>query len=92
MRRMILMFRSHSKGVLARYCGKIDSRIGKSELGVSIIEELKRRRVLYTDNIMYFINIEKFGEVLGAKYDDIRSSIINEKMMSFLKSIVAETK
>ena len=90
MRRMILMFRSHSKGKLARYCGKIDNRIGKTSLGSAIIEELKRLGVLYTDNLMYYINIEKFGEVFGAKYDDIRSSDINEKTMDFLKTLVAE--
>lgn len=87
LRRMILMFRSHSKGVLARYCEKIDSRIGKSPMGKALIDGLMTNGVLYTDNVMYYINITKFGEVLGAKYDDIRSSELNEKTMSFLKSL-----
>lgn len=87
LRRMILMFRSHSKGELARYCEKIDSRIGKTTMGKALIDGLMQHGVLYTNNIMYFINIAKFGEVLGAKYDDIRSSEVNEKTMSFLKSL-----
>lgn len=87
LRRMILMFRSHSKGVLARYCEKIDSRIGKTAMGKALIDGLMQYGVLYSDNIMYFINITKFGDVLGAKYDDIRSSEMNEKTVSFLKSL-----
>lgn len=87
LRRMILMFRSHSKGVLARYCEKIDNRIGKSPMGKALIDGLMKNGVLYTDNVMYYINISKFGEVLGAKYDDIRSSELNEKTMNFLNSL-----
>lgn len=87
LRRMILMFRSHSKGVLARYCEKIDNRIGKSPLGKALIEGLVKEGVLYSDNIMYYINSNKFAEVLGAKYDDIRSSEMNEKTVKFLESL-----
>lgn len=68
LRRMILMFRSHSKGVLARYCEKIDNRIGKTPLGKTLIEGLMQKGVIYTDNTMYYIEITRFGEVLGAKY------------------------
>lgn len=88
LRRMILMFRSHSKGVLARYCEKIDNRIGKTPLGRTLIEGLIQEGVIYTDNIMYYINISKFGEVLGAKYDDIRSSVMNDKITSFLRTLI----
>lgn len=49
LRRMLLMFRSHSKGVLARYCEKIDNRIGKTSLGKTLINGLKEKGVIYTD-------------------------------------------
>ena len=88
LRRMILMFRSHSKGVLARYCEKIDNRIGKTPLGKTLIEGLMQKGVIYTDNTMYYIEITKFGEVLGAKYDDIRSSEMNDKIKAFLMSLI----
>ena len=88
MRRMILMFRSHSKGVLARYCEKIDNRIGKTQLGKTLIDGMMHKGVIYTDNTLYYIDIAKFGEVLGAKYDDIRSSEMNDKIKEFLKSLI----
>lgn len=88
LRRMILMFRSHSKGVLARYCEKIDNRIGKTPLGKTLIEGLMQKGVIYTDNTMYYIEITRFGEVLGAKYDDIRLSEMNDKIKAFLMSLI----
>lgn len=88
LRRMILMFRSHSKGTLARFCSKIDNRIKKNNLGRVIIESLLEEKVLYTDNIYYYIDYERFASVIGVKYDDIRSCIINEKTRTFLKNVI----
>ena len=90
LRRMILMFRSHSKGTLARICSKIDSRIKKNSLGRVIIESLLEDKVLYTDNLYYYINNERFASVIGVKYDDIRSCIINEKTRSFLINVLSK--
>lgn len=87
-RRMILMFRSHSKGVLARYCSKIDNRIKKTEIGRSIITKLLKERVIWTDNVYYYIDYERFASIIGVKYDDIRSCIINEKTRAFLVDVV----
>lgn len=83
------MFRSHSKGTLARICSKIDSRIKKNSLGRVIIESLLEDKVLYTDNLYYYINYERFASVIGVKYDDIRSCIINEKTRLFLKNVLS---
>lgn len=89
-RRMILMFRSHSKGVLARYCSKIDNRIKKTEIGRSIISKLLNEKVLWTDNVYYYIDYERFASFIGVKYDDIRSCIINDKTRSFLEEVIKE--
>lgn len=91
LRRMILMFRSHSKGTLARICSKIDSRIKKNNLGRVIIESLLEDKVLNTDNIYYYIDYERFASVIGVKYDDIRSCIINDKTRTFLKNVIKKT-
>ncbi len=87
LRRMILMFRTHSKGGLARCCSKIDNRIGKSPMGKVIIDRLLSEKVMYMEGTMYFINYEKFAKVIGAKYDDIRSCKINRKTQDFLNTI-----
>ena len=87
LRRMMLMFRTHSKGGLARCRSKIDNRIGKSPTGRAIIDRLLSEKVMYTEGAMYFINYEKFAKVIGAKYDDIRSCRINRKTQDFLNTI-----
>lgn len=87
LRRMLLMFRSHKKGILARCCSKIDSRIGKTDSGKKIIDKLIEKKVLKKDNNFYIVDYDKFAEVLGSKYDDIRSSVVNDKIKEFLSSI-----
>lgn len=84
MRRLLLMFRSHSKGSLARYKEKIDNRIGKGDIGRNVLDALIQAGILYADEKMYFINPEKMAQELGVKYDDIRSSTINDKIKQFL--------
>lgn len=87
MRRVFLMFRSHSKGDLARYKEKIDNRVGNSEVGKKVIDALLNRGVIYSKEIMYFVDTDKLASELGVKYNDIRSSLINDKIKHFLSSI-----
>jgi hypothetical protein len=87
LRRMLLMFRSHSNGCLARCRSKIDNRIGKSDLGRLLIEGLKEKKVLYTDETFYYINSDRFADILGIKYDDIRSSQMNDKISGFIQTL-----
>ncbi len=87
MRRLLLMFRSHSKGDLARYKDKIDNRIGNSSIGKKVLDALIEKGILYSKEMLYFIDLEKMAIELGVKYDDIRSSIINDKVKHFLANI-----
>lgn len=84
MRRLLMMFRSHSKGSLARFKEKIDNRIGKGDIGREVLDALIKAGILYSDEKMYFIDSDKMAQKLGVKYDDIRSSIINDKIKQFL--------
>lgn len=87
MRRVFLMFRSHSKGDLARYKEKIDNRIGNSDIGKRVINALLNKGIIYSKEIMYFVDTDKMALELGVKYNDIRSSIINDKIKRFLSNI-----
>lgn len=84
MRRTILMFRSHSKGDLARLKEKIDNRIGNSDIGKRVINALLNKGIIYSKEIMYFVNTDRMASELGIKYNDIRSSTINDKIRQFL--------
>lgn len=87
LRRAILMFRSHSKGVLARVGSKIENRICNVEVGKRVIDALFANKVLYKDEYMYYINPDKLAMVLGVKYDDVRSCVVNEKIRVFLNNV-----
>lgn len=87
MRRVLLMFRSHSKGDLARYKEKIDNRIGNSKIGKMVLDSLLNKGILYPKDLMYFVDTDKLASELGVKYNDIRSSIINDKIKTFLLAI-----
>ena len=83
----MLMFRSHSKGVLARVSSKIDKRIGKTPIGKAIIDKLLIDKILYKEGVMYYVDNDMFAEIIGVKYNDLRSCNINAKTKEFLQGI-----
>lgn len=87
LRRLLLLFRSHSKGVLARYIDKIDNRIGSTIEGKKVIESLKRKNVMYADTVMYYLNNENLAKELGVKYDDVQAAIVNPQIANFIHDI-----
>lgn len=90
-RRMLLMFRSHSNGILARCCSKIDKRIGKTKIGKQLIKKMNDCRILSSDGVMYYINYDNFASIIGAKYNDIRSCNISDKTRKFLSEALLES-
>ena len=87
MRRIILMFRSHSKGKLARYREKIDNRIGNVAIGKKVLDALISSGIICIEEHLYTIDNEKIASLLGIKYNDIRSCVINDKIKDFLLKI-----
>ncbi len=87
LRRLLLQFRSHSKGKLARCTDKIDNRLGNTSVGRAIIKKLLDKQIMYKEGIMYYIDYENLGSILGVKYDSIRTSVIDERIKTFLEDI-----
>lgn len=87
MRRTLIMFRSHSKGEFAKVQSKIQNRIASKPEGKVVVDALLKSGVIYPSNRMYFINKEVMNEVLGLKFDSIRTCVINDKVTCFLKSL-----
>ena len=81
------MFRSHSKGILARYKDKIDNRIGISVQGKKVITALKASGIMREDSIMYYLDNKKMADILGVKYDDIQAAVINPQVAEFINKI-----
>lgn len=87
MRRLIIMFRSHSKGELAKYYMKIDKRIGRKEYGKPVLEALLNKHIIYKKGVMYYIDSKAMNKHLGVSFDGIKEGIINDKIKNFISSI-----
>lgn len=87
MRRTLIMFRSHSKGEFAKVQSKIQNRIASKPEGKVVVDALLDTGVIYPQNRMYFINKQVMSDVLGLKFDGIRTCVINDKVTSFLQSL-----
>lgn len=87
MRRTLIMFRSHSKGRLAKHHAKIDNRIGNTDLGKAVIKALLEKHIIYKDEHVYVIDNNSMSRFLGVKFDGIRSCTITKTMLTFLSEI-----
>jgi len=87
-RRLVLAFRSHSKGRLARFEDKIEHRrITKGSLGVAIRERMMRDGVLTREGNMYFLDPVALGKATGATYQDMKLKRFNALVKSYGASI-----
>jgi hypothetical protein len=78
LRKLVMAFRSHSKGRLARFKGKIEHvRMTKGSLGVAIRDKLIKDRVLSLERDMYFLDPQALGAVVGASYQDLNQRRFN---------------
>ncbi|MEI6749678.1 MAG: hypothetical protein WCM93_11005 [Bacteroidota bacterium] len=86
--KIISLFRSHSKGRMARFKEKIeDERVTGYSFGKNVLASLVKNKVLYLEGKFYFIDPIKIHEQLGVSYNEIRLREINEKTIEFLKTI-----
>lgn len=88
LRRILLEFRSHSKGGLAKYRDKIEhERVVKNDIGRRVLAALVKEGVLWTDTKFYYINSDKCDQVLGISWHQLRQYQSSETLGQFLKDI-----
>lgn len=88
LRRTISLFKSHSKGRLAKFKDKIDNRrwLGSEEWHF-LLEALLDNDVLYVEDNFYFISPDNLSRCLGVSYDQLREGVVTPKIVEFIKSI-----
>ena len=87
--RLILAFRSHKQGRLARFKGKIEHvRITKGELGVRIRKQLMSDQIITYDDNRYFLDPSKLGEVVGATHQNLKLKRFNDNVRNYLRPIL----
>lgn len=90
LRRLVLAFRSHSKGRLARFKDKIEhARMTKGPIGIAVREKLLSDKILSVEGEMYFLNPTALGQVVGATYQDLKLKRFSERVRAYVASIRA---
>jgi hypothetical protein len=86
LRRIALAFRSHSKGQLARYKGKIDhQRMMKGQIGSDLLAKLIRDKVISLKGPMYLLDADALGEVVGASYVNLKLKLYSDKSRQYVQ-------
>jgi hypothetical protein len=89
LRRLVLAFRSHGRGRLARIKDKVESaRMTKGDLGVAIRHRLMQDGIILLEGSMYFLNSNNLGKTVGATYQDLNLKRFNDKVRSYVSTIV----
>ena len=90
LRRLCISFRSHSKGQLARYKGKVEHfRMTKGPLGVALRERLVADKVLSLEGAMYILEPNKLGEVVGVSFKDLKLKHYSLQSRTYLLDVLS---
>ncbi len=88
LRRIIVEFRSHSRGRLARLKDKIHSdRVLKNTTGEAVLRKLIADGVLILEGSHYFIDPEKLSQKIGISWVNFRKGKTSEKLDEYLLTI-----
>lgn len=88
LKRILVEFRSHGQGTLARYRIKIENpRILRNEIGASVLKKLVADRILVLDVDRYFLDPERLSALVGVSWTDLRKGEMPESLQGYLRSI-----
>ena len=88
LRRILMEFRSHRRGTLARFKSKIESeRVLRNETGQALLRKLLADRILTAEGNFYFLHPEGINTHLGVTYIDLRLGKTSDKLVQYLQSI-----
>lgn len=89
LRRLVVSFRSHSKGQLARFKDKIESRrMTKGEIGERIREALLADGILSISGEFYFLDPNALGLKLSTDYSSLRDKVFSEDTNAYLRKLL----
>lgn len=88
LRRILVHFRSHGKGALAKYRHKIEhERVLKNAVGQAILERLLEDGILTRDGSFYFLQPQNVDKHLGVSWIDLRKGRTSAKLEQYLRSV-----
>lgn len=91
LRRIIMAFRSHSKGRLARLADKINhSRMLKNEYGEKLLATLIKDKIIRQSSHMYYLDPNKLGDIVGISFLDANRKKYSNKTIEYINKNIYE--
>jgi hypothetical protein len=88
LRRILVQFRSHSRGTMARFKPKIENeRVAGNPIGEAILNRLLSDQVLSLKGSHYFLDPKQVDKHLGITWLDLQKGQTTEKLIQYLASI-----
>ena len=88
LRRILVEFRSHGRGALARHRQKIESeRVLRNQMGRNILKRLLEDGILTISNDRYFLQPEQVNNHLSVTWPELRSGVMPPKLLDYVRSI-----
>ncbi|WP_139351947.1 hypothetical protein [Polaromonas sp. A23] len=88
LRRLVMAFRSHSKGRLARFQDKIEhARMLKGSIGEAVLRKLITDGVLTLEGSMYYLEPDRLGSIAGASFSDIKLKNYSPATRTYLQDL-----
>ncbi|PXF33055.1 hypothetical protein WH50_00530 [Pokkaliibacter plantistimulans] len=89
-RRIVMAFRSHSKGRLARFRDKVDhERMLKNVNGKNILDKMIDDSIITIESHMYYLEPNILGEKAGASFLDVNRKNYSEKTKDYIRDAIA---
>nr|WP_279153030.1 hypothetical protein [Pseudomonas mosselii] len=89
LRRLVMAFRSHSKGQLARFRDKIDHfRMLKGRVGEALLQKLIDDKIIWTEGAMYCLDANALGAKVGISFQDAQAKRYATATREYVASLV----
>jgi hypothetical protein len=89
LRRLVIAFRSHSKGQLARFRDKIEhARMSKGNIGEALRRKLLDDKVLTVDGAMYLLDAKILGRIVGISFQDAKLKKYGEQTLKYVQTVI----
>lgn len=87
-RRILVEFRSHSKGELRRFRKKIENqRIIRNEVGRSVLDAFLRDRIVTIKGVFYKLEAEMLDRHLGMSWVDLMKRQTSDRFVEYLRRV-----
>lgn len=88
LRRLVMAFRSHSKGQLARFRDKIDHyRMLKGRVGEALLQKLIDDKIVWTAGAMYCLDANELGAKVGISFQDAQAKRYSQMTRDYVSAL-----